>query len=131
MLHKSAHEILQIHFVFLLVALCLGEKKGTKNFFPFFYFALCHKEGKAMCIYVFALETEKAFVERTAQEVNGRSCIQKERGHSLNTVTATGQVWLKILQEFCHLQGKDFVFSSWVTYNLCFKVVICLFSFRS
>lgn len=52
-LHKSAQEILQIHFIFQLLGLCLEEKKRTKNFFPFLlYFALCHKEGKAMCMYL-------------------------------------------------------------------------------
>lgn len=81
-------------------------------------------------MYVSALGTEKAFVERTAQEVNGRSCIPK-REDNLNTVTATGQVWLKILQEFFQLQGKDSVFPSLVMYNLCFKVVFCLFPLRS
>lgn len=50
----------------------------------------------------------------------------KERRHNLNTETATGHVWLKILQEFFQLQGKDFVFPSLVMYNLfqsCFLSV--------
>lgn len=104
-LHKSAHEILHNHFVFLLLVLCLREKKETKNFFPFFGFALCHKESKAMCLYLSALETEKTFVERTRSE--WKNLYTKERGQNLNTVTVNGQLWLKILQEFFPLQGKD------------------------
>lgn len=127
-LHKSAQEILQIHFIFQLLGLCLEEKREQRIFFPSFSILPSATKRVKQCVCI-CIRDRKSICGKDCPRKEWKKLYTEARGH--NTVTTTGQVWLKILQKFFRLQGKDFVFPSLVTYNLCFKVVFCLFSLRS